>query len=148
MLITYIIPVFNERKTVEKSIQDIIDLKLEKEIIIIDNNSTDGSKEIIKKFENKKNIIIYEKDKNLGFGHSIQKGFEISSGEYIFIQYADLEYDHLSSIEMLKSAQNENIDVIFASRLMFFYRIRQFIFNDIIFAGDWHIEVSDYQFFV
>ena len=118
MLITYIIPVFNERKTVEKSIQDIIDLKLEKEIIIIDNNSTDGSKEIIKKFENKKNIIIYEKDKNLGFGHSIQKGFEISSGEYIFIQYADLEYDHLSSIEMLKSAQNENIDVIFASRLI------------------------------
>lgn len=118
MLITYIIPVFNERKTVEKSIQDIIDLKLEKEIIIIDNNSTDGSKEIIKKFENKKNIIIYEKNKNLGFGHSIQKGFEISSGEYIFIQYADLEYDHLSSIEMLKSAQNENIDVIFASRLI------------------------------
>ena len=54
MLITYIIPVFNERKTVEKSIQDIIDLKLEKEIIIIDNNSTDGSKEIIKKFEKKK----------------------------------------------------------------------------------------------
>ncbi len=118
MLITYIIPVFNESKTVEKSIQDIIDLNFEKEIIIIDNNSTDGSKEIINKFENKKNILIYKKDKNLGFGHSIQKGFELSNGQYIFIQYADLEYDHFASIEMLKSAQRENIDVIFASRLM------------------------------
>ena len=63
MLISYIIPVFNERKTVEKSIQDIIDLKIDKEIIIIDNNSTDGSKEIINKFKNYSNITIFQKKK-------------------------------------------------------------------------------------
>jgi glycosyltransferase involved in cell wall biosynthesis len=118
MLITYIIPVFNERKTVEKSIQDILDLKLEKEIIIIDNNSTDGSKEIIQKFQNYQNIITVEKNQNLGFGHSIQKGFELAKGKYIFIQYADLEYDHLASLKMLKYAEKQEIDVVFASRLI------------------------------
>ncbi len=120
MLISYIIPVFNERKTVEKSIQDIIDLKIDKEIIIIDNNSTDGSKEIINKFKDYPGIIIYEKKINLGFGHSIQKGFELANGKYIFIQYADLEYDHFKSLVMLKHAQEFKIDVVFASRLLKF----------------------------
>ena len=65
MLVTYIIPVFNERKTVKKSIEDIIDLKIEKEIIIIDNNSTDGSKEIIQNFENFKEVKIILKDQKI-----------------------------------------------------------------------------------
>ena len=51
MLISYIIPVYNEKKTVRKAIQDIVDLKIEKEIIIIDNNSNDGSKDIINEFK-------------------------------------------------------------------------------------------------
>ena len=117
MLITYIIPVLNEKKTLKKSIQDIIDLKIDKEIIIIDNNSTDGSKEIIDEFKDFKNIIIVHKKQNLGFGDSIQKGFDLAKGKYIFIQYSDLEYDHFASLDMLKYAEKENIDVVFASRL-------------------------------
>jgi glycosyltransferase involved in cell wall biosynthesis len=117
MLITYIIPVLNEKKTLKKSIQDIIDLKMDKEIIIIDNNSTDGSKEIIDEFKDFKNIIIVHKKQNLGFGDSIQKGFDLAKGKYIFIQYSDLEYDHFASLDMLKYAEKENIDVVFASRL-------------------------------
>jgi len=117
MLITYIIPVLNEKKTLKKSIQDIIDLKIDKEIIIIDNNSTDGSKEIIDEFKDFKNIIIVHKKQNLGFGDSILKGFDLAKGKYIFIQYSDLEYDHFASLDMLKYAEKENIDVVFASRL-------------------------------
>ena len=118
MLISYIIPVYNEKKTVRKAIQDIVDLKIEKEIIIIDNNSNDGSKDIINEFKYIENLKIVFKEKNYGFGHSIKKAFEISKGKYLFIQYADLEYDYKASIKMLQIAQEENIDVIFASRLI------------------------------
>ena len=118
MSITFLIPIYNEVKTVRKAIEETIKLEVPfKEIIIIDNNSSDGSKNIINEYKNIKNIhIIYQK-KNLGFGNSIQDGFIKSSHEFIYIQYGDLEYDINTSIEMLKKIKDKNLDVIFASRL-------------------------------
>jgi len=118
MSITFLIPIYNEVKTVRKAIEETIKLEVPfKEIIIIDNNSSDGSKNIINEYKNIKNIhIIYQK-KNLGFGNSIQDGFLKSSHEFIYIQYGDLEYDIHTSIEMLKIIKDKNLDVIFASRL-------------------------------
>jgi len=117
MNLSYIIPVFNEKKTLDKSIQDIIDLPIEKEIIIVDNGSTDGSIDIIKKYQNMENFKIIFKSKNLGYGDSIQKGFDLATAKYIFIQYADLEYDHFSSMSMLNTALDDDLDAIFGSRL-------------------------------
>ena len=116
-LVTFLIPVYNEIKTVEKAIKEIVNLDYdEKEIIIIDNNSNDGSKSIIKKFENYKNIKTILKDKNLGFGDSIKKGFELSKGEFIYIQYADLEY-HISGFNiMLEKIKNTKADIVFGER--------------------------------
>ena len=125
MSITFLIPIFNEVKTVRKAIEETIKLNVtSKEIIIIDNNSTDGSKDIIEEYRNKENIhIIYQK-KNLGFGNSIQDGFLKSSNEFIYIQYGDLEYDINASIEMLKLIKKKNLDVVFASRLKNINNIR------------------------
>ena len=66
MSITFLIPVYNEVKTLRKAIEETIELDISsKEIIIIDNNSTDGSKDIIQEYENRKNIhIIYQKKKS------------------------------------------------------------------------------------
>jgi len=118
MSITFLIPIYNEVKTVRKAIEETIKLEVPfKEIIIIDNNSSDGSKNIINEYKDIENIhIIYQK-KNLGFGNSIQDGFLKSSHEFIYIQYGDLEYDINTSIEMLKKIKDKNLDVIFASRL-------------------------------
>ena len=118
MSITFLIPIYNEVKTVRKAIEETIKLEVPfKEIIIIDNNSSDGSKNIINEYKDIENIhIIYQK-KNLGFGNSIQDGFIKSSHEFIYIQYGDLEYDINTSIEMLKKIKDKNLDVIFASRL-------------------------------
>ena len=113
--ITYLITVFNEVKTVKKAIEDIINIKYDnKEIIIIDNASTDGSQEIIKNFHNIKQII---REKNLGYGSTITEGLRIAKGKYIYIHNSDLEYDHLKSLDMMNYAEKYNLDVVFGSRL-------------------------------
>ena len=89
--ITYLIPVYNEIRTLKKAINDVINLKYSnKEIIIIYNGSTDGSREIINTFRNNKKIKIILRKKNLGYGKTIDEGIKKASGDYIFIQYADL----------------------------------------------------------
>ena len=118
MSITFLIPIYNEVKTVRKAIEETIKLDVpSKEIIIIDNNSTDGSKDIINEYRDKENIHIIYQNKNLGFGNSIQDGFLKSSRDFIYIQYGDLEYDINASIKMLKLIKEKNLDVVFASRL-------------------------------
>ena len=113
--ITYLITVYNEVKTVRKAIQDIIDINYDnKEIIVIDNASTDGSQEIIKDFHNIKYIL---REKNLGYGSTIIKGLKIAEGKYIYIQNSDLEYNHLKSLEMMNHAEKYNLDIVFGSRL-------------------------------
>lgn len=122
--ISFIIPVYNEVKTVKRAIQDILDLKIpNKELIIIDNGSTDGSVDIIKSYEYHKNIFIYLKKNNTGYGSSIKKAFEMCSGKYVYIQYADLEYDQNSCFEMYHDAEKNNFDVIFGSRFKYNIRI-------------------------
>jgi glycosyltransferase involved in cell wall biosynthesis len=119
--ITYIITVYNEAKTIQKTIQNILDLKYSnKEIIIIDNGSKDGSQKIAKKILNAvKNIRIKKifRKYNQGFGKSITEGIKNAKGDYIYIQYSDLEYDHERSIYMMKFAHKRNLDVVLGSRL-------------------------------
>ena len=106
MSITFLIPVFNEVKTVKKAIEETISLNISnKEIIIIDNGSTDGTPEIIKDYKDHENIKIILQKKNLGFGNSIREGFLQSSKEFIYLQFGDLEYDINTSLEMLKKTQ-------------------------------------------
>ena len=117
MIITFLIPVYNEVKTIENAIEEVLQLEnIKKEIIIIDNCSTDGSIEIVKKFENISNVKVILKSKNLGYGDSIKKGFELATGDYIYIQYTDLEY-HISGFEiMLKKILETKSDCVFGER--------------------------------
>jgi dolichol-phosphate mannosyltransferase len=116
--ITYLIPVYNEIRTVKRAIEDIINLKYyNKEIIIIDNGSTDGSQKIINTFKNNKIIKIILRKKNLGYGRTIDEGIKKAKGDYIFIQYADLEYDYKISTKMIQLAEKYQLDIIIGSRL-------------------------------
>jgi glycosyltransferase involved in cell wall biosynthesis len=119
MEITYLIPVFNEIKTVKESIIQALKIPIKnKEIIVIDNNSTDGSAEVIKKFLKFKNVKLILRKKNIGYGPSIDEGTRIAKGKYIYIHYSDLEYDIKTSIKMLRIAKQKNLDAVFASRLI------------------------------
>ncbi len=124
--ITYLVTVYNEVETVEKAINDVINLKYpHKEILVIDNGSTDGSQKIIKKFKGIKKIL---KKKNFGVGNSVVEGIKKAKGKYIYTQHADLEYDHLRSLYMLKYAEKNKLDVVFATRL----KKKDFILKKII----------------
>lgn len=118
--ISYVIPVYNEKNTVAEAIKQIININLknqEKEIIVIDNGSTDGSQEIIKKFKKIKNFKFILRKKNLGYGASITRGAKMSNGKYIYIQMSDIEYDHEVSLKMYKLAERHKADAVFGSRL-------------------------------
>ena len=118
MDITYLVTVFNEVKTVKQSIEDVINLNIKnKEIVIIDNGSTDGSTNIVNEFKDRENITVIIQEKNLGFANTIKQGIKISKGKFIYIQFSDLEYDHHKSIEMLKIARRDKVDVVLGSRL-------------------------------
>ena len=108
--LTFLITVFNEVKTVRKAINDIINLDVpNKEIIIIDNASSDGSQEIIRDFLNIKTIL---RNNNLGYGSTVAEGLKIAKGKYIYIHNSDLEYDHTKSIEMISNGKEGLIQVL------------------------------------
>lgn len=112
--ITYLIPCYNEVDTIDKAIRNIKEISYpRKEIIVIDNGSTDGSQEVIKKIKGIKKIL---RNKNFGIGMTVQEGFKISKGDFFFVYDSDLEYDHLRSIYMMRYAERNKLDVVFGSR--------------------------------
>jgi glycosyltransferase involved in cell wall biosynthesis len=121
--LSIIVPVFNEKNTVETIIKKLIKLKLynnvKKEIIIVDDCSTDGSVNIIKKYTKKFNYIksIY-KIKNRGKGHSQKIAKKIVSGSYIIIQDADLEYKPSDINKLLKIAIEQKKNFVIGFRNM------------------------------
>ena len=120
MIISIIVPCYNEEKTIKKIVKKILEFNLyEKEIIIVDDCSTDNSREIIKFLaqENKviKNIF---SEKNLGKGGALKKGIKEAVGDIILIQDADLEYDPKDYPILLKPFDETDADIVYGSRFL------------------------------
>jgi glycosyltransferase involved in cell wall biosynthesis len=119
MKISIIIPCYNEIHTIKKILNKVLkDNNYIKEIIVIDDGSNDGSKEILEN-ELKKliNILIINK-KNYGKGYSIRKGIEAATGDIIIIQDADLEYDPSDYPKLIEPIKNNYADVVYGSRFI------------------------------
>jgi len=116
MKVSFIIPCFNEIKTIRQAIEEVKILDFEKEIIVVDNCSTDGTREALKDLETTDMQIVYQ-DKNYGFGRSIQIASSLATGDFIYIQFADLEYELNKCYKMLSIAVRDNLDAVFGSRL-------------------------------
>jgi len=118
MLLSVVIPVYNEEKTIKEMISRVEEVKgIDKEIIIIDDASTDGTVEILKKLQKEKpGLKIYFKEKNRGKGHTLKIGFGHTTGDYVIIQDADDEYDPKDIKKLLRVLEEDNVDVVYGSR--------------------------------
>ena len=129
MIISIIIPCYNEVSTIEVIIDQILSIKdYEKEIIVIDDFSTDGTREIIKeKLSNKINDIILN-EKNYGKGFSVRQGINRANGDIILIQDADLEYDPSDYYKLINPIKSGKADVVYGSRFIGFEEKRVLYF--------------------
>lgn len=114
--LSIIIPVYNESKTLAKIVEiaDNTILSAGKEIIIVDDGSTDGSREIITDWKNKYKIILQAK--NSGKGAAVRAGLELATGDYTVIQDADLEYNPADFNKMIELADKDGWAAIYGSR--------------------------------
>ncbi|MBI2196512.1 glycosyltransferase family 2 protein [Candidatus Daviesbacteria bacterium] len=119
MKLSIIIPVYNEEKTVAEVLRRIGEVELQnslqKEIIIVSDGSTDHTNKILSRY---KGIKFYKHSKNLGKGAALQTGFRNSTGDFLVIQDADLEYHPRDYARLLKPLIRNEADVVYGSRLM------------------------------
>ena len=118
MKLSVVIPVYNEKKTLSELICRVEAVKLEKEIIIVDDASTDGTRDLLKKYEEQERFKIIYQSKNAGKGSALRAGFDKAEGEIIIVQDADLEYDPKEYPLLLEPILDGRADVVYGSRFL------------------------------
>lgn len=118
MKISVVIPVYNEKDSLRKVIQKVEATDLEKEIILVDDCSWDGSREILKEYQGRNGFHILFHDKNRGKGAALRTGFAKAGGDVIIVQDADLEYDPADYETLLEPILDGRADVVFGSRFL------------------------------
>ena len=115
--LSIIIPVYNEKKTIKEIIKRVDRVNIPKEIIIVDDGSTDGTTKIIKSLKTKKSQLkIIIQPINMGKGAAIRTGIKRVTGEYVLIQDADLEYDPQDYLKLIKPIKAKKAQVVYGSR--------------------------------
>ena len=123
-IISIVIPVYNEENSIGKMIEDVINANssgLKKEIVVVDDGSTDSTTLILKKIKNKSvknNLVLILKKKNEGKGAALKDGFKNTSGDIVLVQDADLEYNPNNYSNLLMPIISGQADVVYGSRLV------------------------------
>ena len=123
MLLSIIIPVFNEKQTLEGLVEkvlsvDLSPLNIDAEIIVIDDCSEDGTLDVAQKLAEEGKIRLIRHDKNQGKGAALKTGFQGAQGEIILIQDADQEYDPKEYPRLIRPIIEGKADVVYGSRFM------------------------------
>lgn len=111
-------PVYNERETIQEIIRRVKESPVVNEIIIVDDGSTDGTREILDGLRNEKLIQVILHDKNMGKGAAVRSGIQAVAGDLLIIQDADLEYDPRDYPKLLQPIQEDIADVVYGSRFL------------------------------
>jgi glycosyltransferase involved in cell wall biosynthesis len=118
MKLTVLINCFNEKPTILKAIEQAKAINIDKEIIVIDNCSTDGTKEMLEGLKGDDALRIVFHSRNMGAGYSACEGIRLARGDYFYGPGADLEYKMEDVYKMMVKMEGENLDIVFGSRLL------------------------------
>jgi glycosyltransferase involved in cell wall biosynthesis len=139
MKLSILIPVYNEEETLEEIINQVRAVDVEKEIIIVDDGSTDRTREILKeKIEPFPDIQVHYHDRNRGKGAALRTGQQFITGDVTIIQDADLEYDPQDYPTLIKPIEEDKADVVYGSRFLgshraflFWHRVANFLLTQL-----------------
>lgn len=115
--LSVIVPVFNEKQWIRELVRRVEEVPIPKEIILIDDYSTDGTREILKEYEAKGHRVIYQ-PVNKGKGAALREGFQHATGDLVIVQDADLEYDPAEYPRLIQPIIENRADVVFGSRFI------------------------------
>jgi glycosyltransferase involved in cell wall biosynthesis len=117
--VSVVIPVYNEVGTIEEIVGRVQAVDLEKEIVIVDDGSTDGTRELLQEITlSHENVRALYHDQNQGKGAALRTGFESASGDIVIIQDADLEYDPREYPVLLEPILDGRADIVYGSRFL------------------------------
>jgi len=116
--LTIIIPVYNEAATFPVLLDEVRALDVDKEIIVIDNVSDDGTRELVAALAGEPGLLTVLQSENHGKGSSVRVGLALARGEWVVIQDADLEYQPTDILKLLAEAESRAVDAVFGSRLL------------------------------
>jgi glycosyltransferase involved in cell wall biosynthesis len=117
-MLSVIIPVYNEERTILPIVTAVERVPIPKEIIIVNDGSTDHTPEILRQMAHKRNLKVLQNGRNLGKGTAIRRGLEVVSGEFVIIQDADLENDPLDYLPITRLLQEGATKVVYGSRFL------------------------------
>ncbi|MCS7234078.1 MAG: glycosyltransferase family 2 protein [Synergistetes bacterium] len=120
MKLSIVIPVYNEKATIEEVIEKVKSVKIpmEKEIIVVDDCSKDGTRDVLAKYFSDPSLKIIFHDVNRGKGAALRTGFKEVTGDFVIIQDADLEYNPEDYPKLLKPLIEGRADVVYGSRFL------------------------------
>lgn len=118
MNLSVIIPVYNEVNHIREIVKRVQSTKLAKEILIVDDASTDGTQELLRKLDGKKKVRVILHEKNQGKGAAVVTGINAAKGDTLLIQDADLEYDPRDYPVLLLPIKEGRADVVYGSRFL------------------------------
>jgi len=116
--LSVVMPCYNERATIEEILRRVSEAPYDKEILVVDDGSTDGTREILKQLEPRYGLRLLFHERNRGKGGAVATGFAAATGDAVVIQDADLEYDPQDYAQLLRPIEEGKADVVFGSRFL------------------------------
>jgi glycosyltransferase involved in cell wall biosynthesis len=123
MLLSVIVPVYNEAATIERILERVTGAPLEKEVLVVDDGSTDGTRDILRARDGRDGVRVLWSDRNRGKGAALRRAIPETRGDVVVFQDADLEYDPRDYALLLEPILHHGADAVYGSRFLGPHRV-------------------------